>query len=150
MRLTYCLLFISLVTSTLLHAHGLLMTVEREDGRIVGTAYFTNGEKAAAQAVELIDLDSPGAKPVNAVTDSSGEFQFSAIASHRYQVSVFGEEGHEVQMELVAGEKSRPRLIEANANVDESSFGLPAWAVIGSLLLLSLIPAFFKRKQQVN
>lgn len=137
------ILVLALFATAFAQAHGLLLSVESAGDRIVGSAYFTNGEKAAAQHVEAQDLDSPSAPPMTALSDARGGFAFPAAGGHRYRISVFGEEGHEVQMELTAGSARRATLIERASA--QSSWPPPAWAVVGGLLLASLIPVAWQR-----
>lgn len=69
-------------------------------------------------------------------------------ASHRYRVALFGEEGHNVEIELLARAESQPALIEKESAPEEKSWLPPAWALIGGILLISLVPAAFARRQR--
>lgn len=142
MRIVFVVLLSMLANAA--QAHGLLLSLKNDGSRIVGSAYFTNGERAAGQPAEAIDLDAPASTPITLTTDASGGFAFDARSGHRYRVSVFGEEGHDVQMELTAGADEHPELVEEKSAPDESWFP-PAWAVIGGGLLLSLIPVVYNR-----
>jgi hypothetical protein len=127
-------------------AHGLLLDAETDGSRIWGAAYYSSGEIAVNESVALLDLTTTNAAPVNTKTDDSGNFRFDAIRSHQYRVSVYGDEGHTVEIELTAEPKSLPKLIEAEAQAHSSVWPPPAWAVIGGVLLLTLIPALVKRR----
>lgn len=142
MRIVFSLLLS--IAATMAQAHGLLLSLENQGARIVGNAYFTNGERAATQPVEVLDLDAPSSTPVALTTDAQGSFGFDARSGHRYRVSVFGEEGHDVQMELTAGSDERAALIDEKP-AEDTSWLPPAWAVIGGGLLLSLVPVALNR-----
>ena len=129
-------------------AHGLLLDVESDGDAIFGTAYYTNGDKAVSESVALLDLSVSGSAPIRARTDAAGVFRFDAIRDHRYRVSVYGEEGHTVDVELVAEPKSLPKLIETETAAASSLWPPPAWAIIGGALLLSLVPAIVLRKRK--
>jgi hypothetical protein len=126
-------------------AHGLLLNAEFDGRDIAGTAYYTNGERAAHEAVALVDLSRPHAEPRASSSDARGNFRFPATVGQRYRVTVYGEEGHSVEIELAALERARPTLIEHAVANEEGGFAAPAWAVIGGALLLSLIPAGWAR-----
>lgn len=145
MRRKVYFFLLSLIATSLTFAHGLLLKLDSGENHITGTAYFTNGETAPHQEVEMIDLDTSGSS-LTALTDANGQFKLPAISSHRYRVSIFGEEGHEIHMEIIAGEKNKGQMIEDINENYQSGFELPAWAVIGGLLLLSLIPALWRKK----
>lgn len=126
-------------------AHGLLLDAGSDGAKITGVVYYSNGDLAVRESVELLDLTTPGASPVPAQTDDGGKFSFSAVAGHRYRVSAYGEEGHSVEIELDARVDARPTLVEAEDAGGTPFWPPPAWAVIGGILLLSLIPPLIKR-----
>jgi hypothetical protein len=134
------LLHVSLDTS----AHGLLMTARSDAAQVSGTAYFTNGERAVGQDVVLNDLDAPDDAIRTTTTNERGEFSFPATVGHRYRVAAYGDEGHEVTLELIAGSNAKGQLIDDAPPASESTMP-PAWAVISILLALSLIPALVRR-----
>jgi len=128
-------------------AHGLLLDAESDGATIWGSLYYSSGELAVFESIELLDLTTPGATPVQSKTDENGKFSFPVTASNRYRVSAYGEEGHSVEVELVATPKAKPQLIENEAASEEASGLPPAWALIGGGLLLSLITALLWRKR---
>ena len=129
-------------------AHGLLLDAESDGRTITGTVYYTSGELAVQESVELLDLSTPNASAVPSKTDDAGHFSFPVTESHRYRISAYGDEGHSVDVELDASPKSRPALIEKEAPGATTDWTPPAWAVIGGLLLLSLVPAAFARSRK--
>lgn len=130
-------------------AHGLLLDAKHVGDRIEGTVYYSNGELAVREAVELLDLSTANAPAVTAETDDAGKFKFPAVSGHRYRISAYGEEGHGVDVEIDAVADARPRLIEneAAAAAEEQSWLPPAWAVIGLLLLASMVPVVLARRR---
>ncbi len=137
----------ALCLPALVNAHGLLLDAESNGDKITGTVYYSNGELAVHESVELLDLTVENAALIASETDSAGKFSFPATTNHRYRVSAYGEEGHGVDVELVATANARPTLIDANAAADEPSWMPPAWAVIGALLLASLVPVVISRRR---
>jgi hypothetical protein len=128
--------------------HGLLLDAESDGTTITGVVYYTNGDLAVQESVELLDLTTPNASPSSSKTDGDGRFRFPAEASHRYRVSAYGEEGHSVDVELEATMDARPKLVEPTQAAEADSWTPPAWAVIGGLLILSLVPAVFRSSRK--
>ena len=83
-----------------------------------------------------------------AKTGAHGEFTFAVTADHRYRISAYGDEGHAVDVEIDAKAKARPKFVETGTSAKESSGALPAWAVVGGLLLLSLVPIGWRRREK--
>lgn len=127
-------------------AHGLLLDAEHRGAQITGTVYYSNGELAVRQPVELLDLSTANAAPVAGETDDSGNFSFAVTPDHRYRVSAYGDEGHSVAVDIEANAK--PTLVENETLAEEASWPPPAWAVIGAILLASLIPIALSRRKQ--
>jgi hypothetical protein len=128
-------------------AHGLLLDAENHGDAITGTVYYSNGELAVREPVELLDLSTPAAGPATGETDEAGKFSFPVTAGHRYRISVYGGEGHDVQVEIDAVADARPQLIDSEAATESSSWVPPAWAVIGLLLLASMVPIFVAKRR---
>lgn len=127
-------------------AHGLLVRAESDGPRVTGTVYYTDGTVAADEYIELRrahDAD-PALPPTDSTqTDSDGRFILSGNPGEAYHLIAFGEEGHSTTLALTLEAGARARLIDEAAEGDDA--GLPAWMVLGGLLLLSLIPAFWLR-----
>lgn len=141
-----CLIFL---LPGLAAAHGLLLDAKHVHDKIEGTVYYSNGELAVRESVELLDLSTPHATAAVGETDSAGKFSFTVADGHRYRVSAHAAEGHGVDVEIEAVANARPKLIEKQAAVEEQSWLPPAWAVIGFLLLASLVPVVISRRRGV-
>lgn len=128
-------------------AHGLLLDAHHVGDKIEGTVYYSNGELAVRESVELLDLSAPNSTAVAGETDDAGKFSFPVTSGHRYRISAYAAEGHGVDIEIDAVAKARPQLIETQANVAEQSWMPPAWAVIGLLLLASMVPVAISRRR---
>lgn len=129
-------------------AHGLLLDAKHVGEHIEGTVYYSNGELAVRESVELLDLSTPNASAVAAETDDAGKFKFPVASGHRYRISAYAAEGHGVDVEIEAVADARPRLIEMeSAATEEQSWLPPAWAVIGLLLLASMVPVVLARRR---
>ncbi|GFE79637.1 hypothetical protein GCM10011487_16370 [Steroidobacter agaridevorans] len=139
-----CLMFL---LPGLAAAHGLLLDAKHVGDKIEGTVYYSNGELAVRESVELLDLSTPDATAVAGETDDAGKFNFPVADGHRYRVSAYAAEGHGVDIEIDAVANARPKLIETAAAAEEQSWMPPAWAVIGLLLLASLVPVVVSRRR---
>ena len=143
-RLFACLMFL---LPGLAAAHGLLLDAKHVDDKIEGTVYYSNGELGVRESVELLDLSTPNATAVAGESDEAGKFSFPATDGHRYRISAYAAEGHGVDVEIEAVANARPKLIETDAAAEEQSWMPPAWAVIGFLLLASLVPVAISRRR---
>lgn len=128
-------------------AHGLLLDARHVGDHIEGTVYYSNGDLAVREAVELLDLSVANAAAVGAETDDAGKFKFPVVPGRRYRISAYGDEGHGVDVEIEAVADARPQLIESDAAAEEQSWLPPAWAVIGLLLLASVVPVVLARRR---
>ncbi len=142
-----CLMFL---LPGLAAAHGLLLDAKHVGDKIEGTVYYSNGELAVRESVELLDLSTSNGTAVAGETDNDGKFSFPVKEGHRYRVSAYAAEGHGVDVEIEAVANARPKLIEKAAAAEEQSWLPPAWAVIGFLLLASLVPAVLSRRRVAN
>jgi hypothetical protein len=145
-RLRTFVLFVLLVPG-LAAAHGLLLDAKHAGDKIEGTVYYSNGELAVREPVEMLDLSAANAVAVTADTDDAGKFSFPATEGHRYRISAYAAEGHGVDVEIEAVANARPELIEKQAAAEAQSWMPPAWAVIGLLLLASLVPVAISRRR---
>jgi hypothetical protein len=129
-------------------AHGLLLDAEHHGDQIAGTVYYSTGELAVHEAVELLELSTANAAPIAAVTDDMGKFGFKVTENHRYRISAFGDEGHSVSVDLEAVANAKPTSVENQMLTPESSWLPPAWAIIGGILLASLVSMLVSRRKQ--
>ena len=128
-------------------AHGLLMKLRSEDSALVGELYYSGGNRAAREWIEVTDLDGSAA-PVVFQTGAEGEFRQAATPGHRYRVKAMGEEGHEIIMTITVEDAGRGTMQDDEATApDDSADALPAWALVGGLLLLSALPALWFRRR---
>lgn len=147
LRLNLWIVVVLLMLPAITLGHGLLLDAESDGSHIVGSAYYSSGEVAVNESVALLDLSVPNATPLNAKTDSSGKFSFDVTRSHLYRVTVYGDEGHSVELEVLAEPQATPKLIETETAASHAFWPPPAWAIIGAILVLSLIPALVFRKK---
>jgi hypothetical protein len=123
-------------------AHGLLARVRNDGTALSGTAYYSSGEPAAGEWVEIFDHQSPGATVAAFSTDTSGSFRFDGTPGHRYRIVVHGDEGHFIELSIAVEPGARARLIEDSPMTAKFSWlATPAWAVIGGVLLLVTLVA---------
>ena len=148
MRILICVMV--LFAPLLVGAHGLLIDADTDGRTLSGRLYYTNGDLAVGESIALLDLTARGAKPVYVRTDEDAKFVFPVEASHRYRVSAYGEEGHTVEIELIAEASARAHLVDNDSAVDEPSWLPPAWALIGGLLLVSLVPASMRKQRTLK
>lgn len=144
------LLATSFFASQFATAHGLLVSVRGDATSVSGRVYYSNGDPGAGEWVQLLDLTQPGEPPIAMNAGKDGGFRFPAVDGRRYRISVTGEEGHTVDSEITTGIDARGRFVEreqAASGIAEKHalWPPPAWAVIGGILLLSLIPAAWLR-----
>lgn len=131
-------------------AHGLLLDAKHVGDKIEGTVYYSNGELGVRESVELLDLSTPNATAVATDSDDAGKFSFPVTDGHRYRISAYAAEGHGVDVEIEAVANARPKLIESATAAEEQSWMPPAWAVIGFLLLASLVPVAISRRRAAS
>lgn len=148
--LSCTLLVVALIASQAVLAHGLLVSVRGDDSSVSGRVYYSNGDPGAGEWVQLFDLVESATPPLGINTSSDGSFRFPGVAGRRYRVSVTGEEGHAVDSEITLGPNARGRFVERDPSGDAQKAASPlwpppAWAVIGGVLLLSMIPALWLR-----
>jgi hypothetical protein len=123
------------------HAHGLLARVRVVGDDLVGFVYYSSGDAAGGEWVELYDRDAGRAK-VGAVTaDSTGMFRFDATAGHRYRIVVSGDEGHTIELEIGVAAGAQP-VDEVAAPKREFA---PAWQVLGVILIVLTLFALSHR-----
>jgi len=127
-------------------AHGLLMKLRSEDSALVGELYYSGGTRAGGEWIEVTDLDGSAA-PVVFQTGAEGEFRQAATPGHRYSVKAMGEEGHEIIMTITVGDAARGTMQDEATDSEESTDTLPAWALVGGLMLMSVLPALWFRRR---
>lgn len=129
--------------------HGLLMKLRGDGDQLVGELYYSNGNRAGGEWIEVTDLQKTTV-PRRLQTGPDGRFTATGQPGHRYNVKAMGEEGHEIEMEIELEGSSRGQMIEhpeeeEKAAQEKSPY--PAWALIGGGLLLSVIPALWLRRK---
>lgn len=136
-----------LLASTPALAHGLLMKLEAQGTEIAGELYFSNGQRAGGVWVELFDAADKATALATVQTRPDGTFRFQGQHGHRYEVRATGEEGHEISM-TIALEGAQARGTMVTETPADTSREIPAWAVIGGVLALSMIPALWLRQRR--
>ncbi len=131
-------------------AHGLQMKLDAENQMISGQVYFSNGKEAEGVWVELFDDRAPETAIETVQTGPDGTFRVEGEQGRGYQVRASGEEGHSIALAIaLEGEVARVAMIEDPADGGEASVAeIPAWAILGGFLALSLIPALWFRKRR--
>jgi len=131
-------------------AHGLLMKLRSQDSALVGELYYSNGTRAGGEWIEITDLDGAPA-PLVLQTGPEGAFRQASLPGHRYSVKAMGEEGHEIVMTITADDAARGAMHDDAPASQDPPEPLPAWALIGGMLLLSAIPAlWFRRRDRLS
>ena len=131
-------------------AHGLLISVRGDGKSVSGTLYYSNGKPGAGEWVEMFDQAQPAAKPQAMATLADGSFRFQGIAGHSYRIVASGEEGHSVESRIVLGEQTRGQFVDTDPTAPpKPGFRLPpAWALLGGVLELSILPALWLRRRR--
>ena len=126
-------------------AHGLLARVRAEGNVIVGIVFYSSGDPAGGEWVQVFDKTS-GAKAAEFAADQDGAFRFEGVAGHEYLIEVHGDEGHSIELSMAIAQGARAKLVDAPAAPEETGFlALPAWAVLGAILALLSVVALFYR-----
>lgn len=132
-------------------AHGLLISVRGDGPAVTGRIYYSDGEPGAGEWVQLFDLTQPKVASLSMASGADGSFRFRGTEGHRYRVTATGDEGHVVDSEITLAPGARGRFVESKIErLEPMGDGLtmpPAWAVLGGLLLLSMIPAIWFRRR---
>jgi hypothetical protein len=116
---------------------------------LVGTAYYTTGDVARGQWVEIFDVTDNDAKVAAFAADAAGNFRYAGTAGHRYRIAVHGDEGHGLELEISLASGARANLVERGAAEPEDVSDIPAWAIVGgTLLVASLVAVPFKLRQR--
>jgi hypothetical protein len=142
------LLPIALLASTPAWAHGLLMKLDAQGDAIAGQLYFSNGQRAGGVWVELFDAAAPDAAVETLQTAPDGSFRVKGAPGHRYEVRATGDEGHSISMAIALDQPAAHGTMIADPG-DERPTEIPAWAILGGLLALSILPALWLRRKRM-
>lgn len=127
-------------------AHGLLARVRAEGNVIVGIVFYSSGDPAGGEWVQVFDKTKGGAKAAEFAAGPDGAFRFEGVAGHEYLIEVHGDEGHSIELSMAIAQGARAKLVDAPAAPEETGFmALPAWAVLGAILALLSVVALFYR-----
>ncbi len=122
-------------------AHGLLLDAKHVGDKIEGTVYYSNGELAVRESVELLDLSTPRwngcrwLRPTATASSASRSRTDIAIACRRMPPKVTAWISRSTPFA-----NARPTLDRQEVGEFKDYWVPPAWAVIGLLLLASLVP----------
>jgi hypothetical protein len=133
-------------TATVAGAHGLLMRVAGQGREITGELFYSNGQRAGGEWIELFDAQAPDRAVRTVKTDGEGRFALTGEPGHAYQVRATGEEGHAITMSIDLSSAARGSMVRDDGDAADNG-GVPAWALVGGALILSAIPAWFLRKR---
>lgn len=138
-----------LAAAPLALAHGLLVSVRGDGQTISGRVYYSNGEPGAGEWVQLSDLTQARGENQGMAAGPDGAFSFAGVQGHSYRVTVTGEEGHSIQSDITLAPEARGRFVEQPDDAAAADAGglPPAWALLGGLLVASLIPALWLRSR---
>lgn len=131
---------------TLAGAHGMHLEAQAAstpDGWIIrGQLSYTDQSPAAGNYIRVEQLGDKPPPTLALQTGDNGHFQLPALAGHRYRVTAQGDEGHTTTVEVLVAPTTAP---EAEEEKDKD--GWPIYLVIAALLLASLVPAHFLRRE---
>jgi hypothetical protein len=126
-------------------AHGLLARVRTDGNVIVGTAFYSSGERAAGDWVEIFDV-SGEQKVAEFSSEPDGTFSYQGTPGHRYRIAIHGEEGHSIELSIAIQQGARASLVEDQVEPAASSLSeFPAWLVVGGALTITSLLAVFYR-----
>ena len=136
------------VLLTAASAHGLLARMRTEGEAIVGTAYYSSGERAGGEWVEIFDTSRGDTKVAEFSAGADGTFRYEGEAGHTYRIAIHGDEGHFIELSMVVETGARAHLVEDQAKPFEAGVDdLPAWLVVGVILaLVSLMAVFYRAR----
>ncbi|WP_301098202.1 carboxypeptidase regulatory-like domain-containing protein [Otariodibacter sp.] len=95
-RLRLFILILSVLFSSNLLAHGLLVFAQYDGQKIMGKSYYTDMTPAAETYIEAYAEDNPKLL-VSGKTDREGFFSLPATGDHSYKVVIEGMEGHRAE-----------------------------------------------------
>lgn len=129
-------------------AHGLLMQAEGKGTDINGTLYYSNGQRAGGEWIELFDAAKPDEALQTIQTHEDGSFHLTGQQGRAYRIRATGEEGHEITIALtLKADEARGKMVADPRDKAGEESEIPAWAVLGGLLALSAIPAYWLRRR---
>ncbi|MBX3706802.1 MAG: hypothetical protein KF911_09195 [Pseudomonadales bacterium] len=132
------LLVLAMLASAEGVAHEMTLDLHVLEGtQVAGTLAYSDGSAAGGSYLEVQDLTDARMSPITVETREDGSFRVAGVRGHRYAFTVHGDEGHAMTVE-VALEPSGTGGAGPN---DTRNGWPPVYIVIGSLLLLSLLPA---------
>lgn len=126
------------------HAMNLQVAVER-GGYLQGSLSYSDGTPAAGDYITVVNETDPTVTELGLQTDAGGQFRLTAVPGHRYRLTATGEEGHRIRTEVTL--PAAPGGGIGGPPVSGDRRWPPVYVVVGSLMLLSLIPARLLRRR---
>lgn len=140
-RLGLALALMTLASPAL--AHGLLMKLQARGSAITGELYYSNGQRAGGEWLELFEEAAPATALNTIKSNPDGTFRFEGKPGGQYRVRASGDEGHEIVSSITLDANARGRTVDVSPAEED----VPAWAWLGGFLLLSTVPALFLRRR---
>ena len=125
------------LASTIAHEIALQLRVENSN-TLVGELRYSDQNDSSGEYIRIANLTDPSYSQVALQTDANGQFRFVGIPHHEYAVTAMGQEGHNTTVNIT--------LVAASNPSEES--GIPIYLWLAVLLLLSLVPAYFLRRNR--
>lgn len=132
--LSACLLSVFIIPQA--HSHGLNLVVERTSGQLSGLVTYTDDTPGGHLPVEVSEAEPPFPALAQGQTDAEGRFQLSLDSDEPLRVTVYGDEGHEVQ--AVVAPFAKETLKSSHHHLDAGALVTKLW-LPGLLVALALL-----------
>ena len=113
-------------------AHDLDLVLRADQRELSGQLRYSDDTPAGGNFVRVSNLSDPDIAVLALQTDAEGRFRLTAVPGHRYEVTVEGDEGHSTASRIELPGRSWP----------------PVYMILGLLLLLSLLPAWWLQRRK--
>ncbi|MFV0476712.1 MAG: hypothetical protein ACK5ME_02625 [Parahaliea sp.] len=107
---------------------------------LTGQLVYSDGAPADGNYIRVQNLSDSAFSTLALKTNKQGNFQLALTPGHRYAITADGDEGHSITVKINTDTDEHRQ--------NEESRQPPIYLIIASLLLLSLIPAYFLRTKK--